>query len=153
MFGQTVERSEVHQIIDDMIVLEADCCVYAFTFWRASLGIRRAPCPKLARALKTCWIGLLTARPLGRMISARFRRQCQISAKKRRAKFGHQFLAGIAFIAPFLPPKGEDDPAFGTVIETVDARNLRTFESSSLGLPSMFLQIRESKESNVSTGT
>ena len=37
-----------------------------------------------------------------RMIIARLRRQRQIGAKKGRAKFGDQFLAGVTFIAPLL---------------------------------------------------
>jgi hypothetical protein len=39
------------------------------------------------------------------VICARLGRQSQIGTKERRAKFGDQFLAGIAFIAPCLAPE------------------------------------------------
>ena len=42
---------------------------------------------------------------VGRMIGARLRRQCEVGAKKRRAKLGNQFFASVAFVAPLFAAK------------------------------------------------
>lgn len=48
---------------------------------------------------------LQPALDIGGMIGARFRRQAKISTKESRAQLGHQFFAGVAFIAPALAAK------------------------------------------------
>ena len=42
---------------------------------------------------------------IGGVVVAYFRRKFQIAAEKRGTQFGHEFLAGIAFVAPGLAPE------------------------------------------------